>query len=442
MKIIFLLGVLSLIVFIFTANASISDGLVGKYLFNGLSTKIHDDSGNGFDGYVWPGVHCVSSCADRFGENYAYCFNPSVGDCSTVFIDLPGDPFFVFSQKFSVSLWMYVPSSGLFGLVYSAWVPVFATYGYSFGFDPASVLTSPKVSYFDPTLTTHSLNSHITLDQWNHVVITKGRDYLRVYVNNVLDATLGPLTASESLVANPGTGGYGYTFQIGYLFTGRLDDFFIYNRELSSSEVSSLYNLTSAENILPPSSATDTDSSSASTDSATLTIAIVIPIGVVVIGIFIYLSCYFRILRKNQNNTSPISTDDLFSNQPVAKVEMIGSEIPTAVKFSSLANITDNQMPLPSATNVTPSAPPASSSSFPTNSYSSLFPSTTSTYQQNPPVYHFNSSPPISSVGPTYPTNGQMTTMSIGSPTVAIPTSFASVGGQVVPYSVLSESRV
>jgi hypothetical protein len=425
----------------FCTNASVSDdGLVGMFLFNG---NAHDDSVQENDGSIINNGG-IDLCNDRFGyANYAYCFNG--GDN---YIRFDGAPF-AFTQNFTVSLWMYVSSAVPYTFTTKQ---IFSTSNY--GFQQDNNAGPAAAGFWYSSNYVHSAWTHFLLNQWNHVVITKGSDYLSLYVNNALDAYVGPFTASESAVSSIPS-----HFDIGHYFIGRLDDFYIYNRELSSSEVASLYSVTvpappsaaptvsptSAPAVSPTSAPTDaggygdsdSSSSSSSSSSTILVTAIVVPTGAVVIGILIYISYYFCVVQKN--NTSPASEDDLFYRK-APQTEMMGKPSPSAPLTTTASAVCDDQMPSAYAKNVTPTAP--SVLAIPSaNSYSSLIPSTT--YHQNPPVYYLTSNPPTYPVGTTYPMNNQMTSMTLASPTFVLPTTYSGPADlQVIPYSVLSESSV
>ena len=75
--------------------------------------------------------------------------------------------------------------------------------------------------------------------KWHHVVKTKKGDEFKIYFNGHLD---------ESVVGNANCGNLHLAEDIGDVFigkkfTGKIDDVLIYNRELSQSEVTQLFNL-------------------------------------------------------------------------------------------------------------------------------------------------------------------------------------------------------
>lgn len=90
-------------------------------------------------------------------------------------------------------------------------------------------------------------NSSASSDVWYHVVLRLDRDGLMtLYINNQLQtATLDISSYSGTNIVNGGTpyayiGNYGTSSS--YAFTGVIDDIAVYNRLLTPTEVSQLYN--------------------------------------------------------------------------------------------------------------------------------------------------------------------------------------------------------
>lgn len=79
----------------------------------------------------------------------------------------------------------------------------------------------------------------ISNSSWHHVVITFDGSNLRVYINNVLKATL-PHSASIPTTLSDFFVGWNSVFQF---WTGYVDDLRFYSRTLSASDVQKLYNL-------------------------------------------------------------------------------------------------------------------------------------------------------------------------------------------------------
>jgi hypothetical protein len=76
-------------------------------------------------------------------------------------------------------------------------------------------------------------------DKWHHVVATKNGDEYNIYFNGNLDeSSSGNANCSNLHLAED----IGDMF-IGSKYTGKIDDILIYNRELSESEVTALFEL-------------------------------------------------------------------------------------------------------------------------------------------------------------------------------------------------------
>ena len=81
-------------------------------------------------------------------------------------------------------------------------------------------------------------NTSLSAGQWVHVVCTKSGTTGSLYINGVLDntGTLGNVTVTDTRI------GAGENVSPPYIMNGTIDDTRIYNRALSASEISQLYN--------------------------------------------------------------------------------------------------------------------------------------------------------------------------------------------------------
>ena len=133
---------------------------------------------------------------------------------------------------------------------YSAWVyPTNLTDRYNFVFQNGDgyrgtslILYFNKVGFFykGGAIFKSSTNT-LTLNAWNHIVTTIDTSgNLRFYINGVFDSLHTGITWTE-------TWGYGYT-QLGkyaggtHYFNGLMDEVGVWNKELTSDEVTELYN--------------------------------------------------------------------------------------------------------------------------------------------------------------------------------------------------------
>ncbi len=224
---------------------AIKSGMVDWYPFCG---NANDNGSLGNHGTVY-GANLIS---DRFGNaNSAYSFNGS-----SSYISL-AQPFFNGStsvSEFTFSIWFnmnQLPTSGgvsLFGKegfwrTHQIYVQSNGAIGY------AASQPSPQ-GYIGIT----SSANLISTNNWYNVVVTYSNSTLKLYLNNSLIQTssisyssldfsyltLGNSTATNFIGArNPATGIMEYV-------NGKIDDFGVWNRALTSSEVAQLYTLQSS----------------------------------------------------------------------------------------------------------------------------------------------------------------------------------------------------
>ena len=209
--------------------------LVAYYPFNG---NANDESGYGNDGTV----NGATLTTDRFGvADKAYSFD-GVND----YIELPDLP----TKSFPISISAFFKKTGnseLKGYLYNSdkWDQYWGDYqGFNITLmDNGSIYggfggNSNKANYF------YSSESQFNLDQWYHVCIVY-EDYhdIRIYLNG------NQLSASEThpdyntiyntnIVDKIGASSDG---QGRFYYFGSIDDFKIYNRILTQTEITSLY---------------------------------------------------------------------------------------------------------------------------------------------------------------------------------------------------------
>ena len=219
-----------------------TNGLVGWWPFNG---NANDESGNGNNGTVTG----ATLTTDRFGvANGAYGFN-GVNCCGTpdpVQEIVVSNQILNLGQNFTISCWMSSSTVGKFQqLLFFAGaavelnnehVPSKLTYAVGPG-------TSWDLLYAQGT--TSNFQNNI----WYHVIFTKVGTLYSLYLNGSLEGSTS-VSASSSYTQTIG-------LRIGSLagghevFKGSLDDFGIWNRALSPTEISGLQNAT-ASTTPPP----------------------------------------------------------------------------------------------------------------------------------------------------------------------------------------------
>lgn len=223
-----------------------TNGLVGWWPFNG---NANDESGNGNNGTVTG----ATLTTDRFGvANGAYGFN-GVNCCGTpdpVQEIVVSNQILNLGQNFTISCWMSSSTVGKFQqcLFNSINHPGFAvefnsehvvgklTYALGTG-------NSWDVLYAPGTSTSFQNNT------WYHVVFIKNGTTYTLYLNGVLDGTT-TVGASANYTQNAAIR-FGSIGGGNEVFKGSLDDYGIWNRALTSTEISGLQNAT-ASTTPPP----------------------------------------------------------------------------------------------------------------------------------------------------------------------------------------------
>jgi hypothetical protein len=210
-----------------------TSGLVASFPFTG---NANDASGNGNNGIV----SGATLTADRFGNaNSAYMFNGTSNYIDLV-INRKIDSI---SGDFSLSYWFNTSVNA-----YQSVLSSYSTQGWRF----ISRLTyDSAMTDFNavPNISWQHVDTHagaISLNTWENLIYVRTGTSYAVYLNGVLKST-GAVSANA--INNP-TAPYATT-RIGYncaglgseYFTGKIDDILFYNRALTLSEISSVYNV-------------------------------------------------------------------------------------------------------------------------------------------------------------------------------------------------------
>ena len=235
-------------------NGTLTAGLMGYWkmdesFWNGTASEVKDLSGNGNHGRAVGGANTILG---QSGFGNAGSFNGSSG-----YIEL-GNPS-LFNSNFTeltVSAWFksniwsneYPSPDYSMDVLVSKWdrltvIPnkdvgfrLERWYGgSSFGLAISSGVDTGNVNATVPI-------GNVSTDIWHHAVGTfKGGNFIRLYLdNNKTEQTTGiypQVTAATNQNLRIGVMSHGYGF-----FNGLIDDVRIYNRALSSQEVTNLYN--------------------------------------------------------------------------------------------------------------------------------------------------------------------------------------------------------
>jgi len=219
----FFLSIIAIIGFAIISNAQVpnyvpSNGLVGWWPFNG---NANDESGNGNNGTV----NGATLTTDRFGNaNQAYSFD---GNNSTINCSGPSIPP---NNSFTLSIWVNPNStSGVQEFFHqNVWPAAFYV-----GMNGNQLRCG---DYWQSTgIILNSLS-------WQHIVIV--RNYLNnveIYSNGSLLASLGSDIIIGGTPLDPLVFGNQYGSSVEY-YSGKLDDFGIWNRILTQCEIQDLFN--------------------------------------------------------------------------------------------------------------------------------------------------------------------------------------------------------
>ncbi len=202
----------------------ITTGLVAYYPFNG---NANDMSGNGNNGIVYG----PTLTTDRFGNpNSAYNFNGT----DSIVINNSSTFNYSTGSAFSISIWAKPTASDVFNLIgkrskCGAWQYQIGSanspYGLAFGGNNGTTYTYMQSDIL------------IGLNIWNHIVGTYSNSEWKLYLNGTLVDSLSggmPPTVPDNLLI-----GVTGTCQG---IVGQIDDIYIFNRAISASEVTTLYN--------------------------------------------------------------------------------------------------------------------------------------------------------------------------------------------------------
>jgi hypothetical protein len=220
-------------------SSALKNGLVAYYPFDG---DVHDNSGNGNHGIV---VGTASLTDDRFGNvKNAYQLNNNAG-----YIYIPSGSSFNFMQTMSLCFWL--KPSATQGGNYAVIFDKTHSPGYFLG--EWAFMQDTRTNYFqfvfiDTSLTWHNTTAfYISPSFWTHVAVVKGVNFLTMSINGILrySATTStlPMLTNGNYPLTIGTANAQKTIIptacCGYF--GLIDDIFIFNRTLTSSDIQQLY---------------------------------------------------------------------------------------------------------------------------------------------------------------------------------------------------------
>ena len=208
-------------------TGSLTNGLVAWYPFNG---NANDESGNGNHGIVFG----PTLSNDRSNNpNSSYRFNGGTDLIATT-TQLGS------TNTYTVSFWVQ------FDQISAAWLVMHGgtqTGAISYNFDDGARLISDgtiKQYVYNGTQNWIGSNNVQANNQWYHIVYSLSPSGMKMFINGALSHLEPNVTTSQAINGYWRIGGCTHPGHIS-LF-GSLDDIGIWNRELSQSEITSLYN--------------------------------------------------------------------------------------------------------------------------------------------------------------------------------------------------------
>jgi hypothetical protein len=222
-----------------TCNAvsgSLTQGLVGYWPFCG---NANDDSGNGNNGTV----NGATLTTDRFGNsNSAYSFN---GVSNTISYNST----FVFNQNSDGALSFWFENESILSNIYSTLFFSKTTLGENNRFNlylqplPDNLLRF-TLDYRESNSNLHILNTlqPITNNIWNNLIISRSLNVYSLYLNGILVGTVTDTTPNLPNEIGWLIGSNPNGFGVPIFYQGKIDDIGFWNRALTSSEVTQLYN--------------------------------------------------------------------------------------------------------------------------------------------------------------------------------------------------------
>ncbi|WP_396195611.1 LamG-like jellyroll fold domain-containing protein [Flavobacterium sp.] len=222
-----------------TCNAvsgSLTQGLVGYWPFCG---NANDDSGNGNNGTV----NGATLTTDRFGNsNSAYSFN---GVSNTISYNST----FVFNQNSDGALSFWFENQSILSNIYSTLFFSKTTLGennrYNLYLQPlAGNLLRLTLDYRESNSNLHILNTYqpITNNVWNNLIISRSLNVYSLYLNGILVGTVTDSTPNLPNEIGWLIGSNPNGFGVPIFYQGKIDDIGFWNRALTQSEVTQLYN--------------------------------------------------------------------------------------------------------------------------------------------------------------------------------------------------------
>jgi type II secretory pathway pseudopilin PulG len=210
---------------------NIINGLVGHWKFDEKSgSTAYDSSGNGNIGILYNSPTRTASTSCKVGSCMSF---DGVND----YVQVPTSASLNPTTVLTMEVW--IKSTGNAesdGRIISKRAGVV---GYEMLLMTASGLIEVFIGTPNGYVSVDS-NTKVNDGNWHHIVVTRNEADIRIYVDGVLDRTASSYTGSVENTSNLFLGRYSPTAI--RFFNGSIDDVRIYNRALSASEISQIYN--------------------------------------------------------------------------------------------------------------------------------------------------------------------------------------------------------
>ena len=272
-----------------SANAGLSDGLVGYWNFDSCDAK--DSSGNGNNGILNGGISCVAG-----KQSKALSFNGV-----DAYIQVPYSPSLDASSAVTISAWVNVANGDPAVIVEKGQSGIIWEYGMTVYNGLPGIRITDGDAYIS--------NNGASYNTWQHFTAIITNNSVKTYLNGT------PLNGSLSYYAGRAgpylmQSNYGLQIGLGHpaqWFKGSLDELRIYNRALSAADVQALYN--------EPNSAPDAPTIGIATaGNASATVNFTAPIntgGSAIIDYTVSCSASGQTTQATTGTSSPITVSNL-----------------------------------------------------------------------------------------------------------------------------------
>jgi hypothetical protein len=217
---------------------SLSSGLIAYYPFTG---NANDSSGNGINGTVYG----ATLAADRFGNsNSAYSFTKTNAN----YISLPLLSSLNGASTASFSFWMLSKNLSNNGTIFGHSSNNNGRVGINCGIAIEQASSNGELGVYNYSGAGGIISPSISINKWHHVVVnldfnqTINTSKVIVYIDNVFQSmTFGLFNNAIGMATSSYLGRRNTDFNTyGAYFDGVIDNFRIYNRTLSQSEITYL----------------------------------------------------------------------------------------------------------------------------------------------------------------------------------------------------------